>query len=71
MKPRRTLALRRERLADLASGDLRAVVGGTHIRTDCGCVTHGNTCDVCDIPTLPFNDCVTQLGTVFRPCATR
>jgi hypothetical protein len=54
MKPRRRLALKREHLADLGTDDLRHVVGGTHI----GCVTHGNTCDFCDIPTLPVNYCI-------------
>ena len=61
MKPQRTLALKRERLADLESGDLRQVVGGTHIATDCGCLTHGATCEVCPTPTLPINVCVDNI----------
>jgi natural product precursor len=58
MKPLRRLALKREHLADLAADDMLAVVGGTHIPTDCGCITHGYSCDDCPIPSLPINTCL-------------
>ena len=57
MKPQRRLALRRESLTYLDTDDMRAVVGGTHIVTDCGCVTHGYSCEACPVPTLPVNTC--------------
>ena len=71
MKPQRKLAVRRERLGDLQSADLREVVGGTHIPTDCGCLTHGYSCDACSVPTLPINACLNDLTSAFAhtiPC---
>ena len=63
MKPGRRLALRREALCALDSDHLVSVVGGTHIFTDCGCVTHGYSCDDCPIPSLPINTCLCLIGT--------
>jgi len=59
MKPNRRLVLRRETLSSLDTDDMLQVVGGTHIATDCGCITHGYTCDACPVPSLPLNTCVT------------
>lgn len=53
----RKLRLRREALSDLCASDMERVVGATHIATDCGCITHGYTCDQCQIFTLPLNSC--------------
>ena len=64
MKPQRRLALKRESLSDLASDDMRAVIGGTHIVTDCGCLTHGLSCEFCPTPTLPVNICITTIRTM-------
>lgn len=58
MHSQRKLVLRRESLAELDGGELRAVAGGTHIRTNCNCITHGFSCDDCDLPSLPINTCV-------------
>ena len=70
MKPKRQLVLRRERLTDLDGAEMRTVAGATHVFTDCGCVTHGNTCDACDVPTLPVNGCPTRmLSMVFDICS--
>lgn len=70
MRPRRRLALRREELSDLAGDELGAVVGGTHIATDCGCVTHGLSCERCPTPTLPINVCVELTLEVCVPVVT-
>ena len=64
MKPQRRLALKRETLPDLGPDDMRQVVGGTHIPTDCGCITHGYSCDACPIPTLPVNTCTCVVTTL-------
>ena len=64
MKPQRRLALKRQSLSDLASDEMRSVVGGTHIYTDCGCLTHGATCDSCPTPTLPLNPCLATIRTL-------
>ena len=61
MKAQRRLALAREQLSPLDVDDMLGVVGATHIATDCGCVTHGNTCDACNVPTLPVNGCPSNL----------
>ena len=58
MNGRRRLTLRREMLTDLGGGQLRAIAGGTHVPTDCACgITHGFSCEVCPLPTLPVNSC--------------
>ena len=62
MKPLRTLALRREPLADLPAPDLRSVVGGSHVP----CVTHGYTCDYCAMPTTPYGSCTIECTTTIR-----
>ncbi|HWL34690.1 MAG TPA: hypothetical protein VNQ77_00715 [Frankiaceae bacterium] len=56
---KRTLTLRRETLSELTSGELGAVVGGTHAGcavTD-GC-THGPSLDA-RCPTTPLLPCLT------------
>ena len=68
MKPSRRLALRREALSSLDSDDLASVAGATHIFTDCGCITHGYTCDACPIPSLPINTCVCQIASIGLSC---
>ena len=58
MKPQRRLHLRREALHSLDADALAGIVGGTHVRTDCGCpISHGDTCDACDVLSLPLNTC--------------
>lgn len=54
MKPSRRLTLKSQLLPDLTTDEMSGVAGGTHI--GCG-VTHGNTCEVCNVPTLPINEC--------------
>lgn len=61
MKAQRRLALKREHLTGLDVDTMRAVVGGTHVVTDCGCITHGYTCDACPVPTLPVNGCPSDI----------
>lgn len=68
MRPQRRLVLRHENLTLLDSDDMRSVVGATHIPTDCGCVTHGFSCEACPIPTLPVNDCVNNVVESIRYC---
>ena len=68
MKPQRRLMLKRESLTGLDTDDMRAVVGGTHIFTDCGCVTHGLSCEACPTPTLPINECVDNVVESLRVC---
>ena len=53
----RRLVLRREKLTALDANDLLGVVGATHIATDCGCISHGYSCDACGVPSLPLNTC--------------
>ena len=55
----RRLSLRREVLAELAEGDLRAVAGGAVTNTCFSCLTF--------ISCNPVQ-CVTYLGTVCREC---
>lgn len=62
MKPQRQLVLRRERLTEIDHSALKGVAGATHIRTDCGCVTHGFSCEACPVPSLPVNPCVSMVG---------
>ena len=48
------------------------MIGGTHIPTDCACLTHGASCDSCPTPTLPLNDCLERLivgNDQTSPCA--
>lgn len=58
MKAQRRLVLRREALTQLDPNELHGVAGATHVFTDCGCVTHGYSCDQCPVPSLPVNTCV-------------
>ena len=67
MKPARRLELRRERLAELRSGELRALQGGTHVATDCPCLTHGYSCEYCAPPTLPMGSCTSRCVTTVVP----
>ena len=68
MKPSRRLALHREALSALDSDDLASVAGGTHIFTDCGCLTHGYSCDACAVPSLPLNTCACPSAAIYFSC---
>ena len=55
---RKTLRLRRERLAELADSHLESVAGGGI--TGPTCMPTCQSCfslDVCDIPSVPIRDC--------------
>ena len=73
MKQSRKLVLRSRHVTDLASDELSAIVGGTHV--DCG-VTHGLTCEVECAFSDPLNECLTIVQTLglseaFRDCPLR
>ena len=69
MKQSRKLVLRSRHVTDLASDELSAVVGGTHV--DCG-VTHGLTCEIeCAAFTDPLNQCLTIVSGAFQDCPFR
>lgn len=67
MKGKRKPVLRAEHLAEIDGHVLRRVAGATHIWTDCGCVTHGYSCDDCPIPTVPVNRCLSPVA-ISVPC---
>ena len=67
MKPQRRLHLRREALNALDAGELAGVVGATHVFTDCGCITHGITCEICPTPSVPVNGCFPS-GAYYLSC---
>jgi len=60
--PVRKLGLRRETLADLSSGDLRAVAGASHTCTTGPRITEYGTCDGCRVPTSPYQVCLSLDG---------
>jgi len=67
MKQSRKLVLRSQHVTDLASDELAAVVGGTHV--GCG-VTHGMTCEVeCGVISDPLNECLPAVVSIpIRDC---
>ena len=57
MNRTRRLVLRREALNELTPSELNRVAGATHIATDCGCITHGISCDQCPPVSIPIRTC--------------